>query len=478
MPERADAPIDTTIPRRAWTVLLLAGAATMLPAVNLSIMYVVYPEVARAFPSVSNASLSWILNGYTVVSSATLVLGGVVSDRTGRKRSLLVGCAVFAGASIMCGLAPNVGVIIAGRFVIGVAASLVVTAATSLALREFPAARRSTAFGVLSAFGGIAAAAGPSLGSIVIDLGGWRWAFWVNVPIAVVVLVFGGRVFIESRDASVRRVPDPLGAALLMAGVALGILALVESPSWGWGDRRTVGCLLGAAVLLGWLLARSARHPVPIIDLTLFRYRNFTLLNLSSFLVSVGWFGMYFELVQFLRTTWGFGLLEAGLLVTPIPFGAGVLGPLGGRVADRVGYRPMLLVGSMAFVAGSLWSITMVDAERDVGAFLVGITLIAVGTGLVFPSVQGGTVVGTPPDRYAMATGLNQTIQRVGSAIGNALAVVFVTSVGAALAFDRMFWVMLVVSVLMVPAAFALRSGSEVTGAHAGVRRRTPATTP
>jgi EmrB/QacA subfamily drug resistance transporter len=442
-------------------VLILAGVGSMLPAINLSIMYVVYPEIATAFPSVTNAELSWILNAYTIVSAATLVLGGVASDRTGRKRSMLIGAALFGGGSALCALAPNVAVIVAGRVIIGVAASLVVTASTSLALREFPATRRATAFGVLSSFGGVAAAAGPSLGSIIVDLGGWRWAFWINVPLAAIVVIGGLKVFEESRDLSVRRFPDPLGAVMLMVGVGAGILALVQSPSWHWIDVRTIACLCVAAALLAALLARSARHPAPIIELALFRYRNFTLLNLSSFLVSVGWFGMYFVLVQFLRNTWHYSLLEAGLLVTPIPFGAGVLGPLGGRIADRVGYRPMLTVGSGAFIAGALWLVLAVDSTPDVPMFLVGITLIAIGTGLVFPSVQGGTVVGMPPDRYAMASGLNQTIQRMGSAIGNALAVVFVSSVGPGGAFDRMFLVLLGVSVLMLPAALALRSGTE-----------------
>jgi EmrB/QacA subfamily drug resistance transporter len=452
---------DDTISRRAWMILFLAGVGSMLPAVNLSIMYVVYPEIAVAFPGTSNAQLSWILNGYTIVSAATLVIAGVLSDRTGRKRAMLVGCVGFGGASVLCALAPNVGTIILGRLVIGAAASLVVTASTSLALREFPPGRRATAFGALSSFGGLAAAAGPSLGSFIIALGGWRWAFWINVPLAVLVVVVGIRLFDESRDPAARRPPDVAGAGLLLAGVSAGILGLVQSPTWGWLDPRTIGCMAASALLLSLLLGRSAVHPAPIVDLALFRYRNFTLFNLSSFLVSVGWFGMFFVLVQFLRITWGYSLLESGLMITPIPFGAGVLGPLGGRLADRIGYRPMLLVGSSSFVAGSIWFLLTVSSTPNVAAWFVGITLIAVGTGLVFPSVQGGAVIGTPPERYAMATGLNQTIQRIGSAIGNALAVVFVTSVGPARSIDRIFVMLLAVSLLMVPLAFALRTGSE-----------------
>ena len=453
-----------TVSRRAWFVLLLAGMAAVLPAINLSVMYVLYPEIQKAFPDVSAARMSWVLNGYTIASSATLVVGGVVADRWGRKRWLLIGCAVFGLGSALCALAPGVDAIIVGRLVIGVAASFVVTAHVSLALREFPLSRRATAFGVLSSFGGLAAAAGPSLGSLVL-LAGWRWGFWLNVPIAALIVLFGARYFEESRDPTARAFPDVVSAALLLFGVGLGILAVVQSPSWGWLDVRTVVCLVVAVGLLAVMLVRSSRHLSPIVDLRLFRSRNVSLFNASSFLVSIGWFGMYFLLVQYLRTTWDYGLIGAGLLVTPIPFGAGVLGPLCGRYADRFGYRPMLLGGALAFAAGAVWFITMVGTERDVLAWMIGIVPIAIGTGLVFPSVQAGSVIGTPPEQYAVAAGLNQTIQRIGSALGNALAIAFVASVGVTRAFDRVFVVVLLSALTIVGAAFALTGSGAPTAA-------------
>ena len=148
-----------------------------------------------------------------------------------------------------------------------------------------------------------------------------------------------------------------------------------------------------------------------------------SIFNITAFLVSVGWFGMYFALVQFLRGTWDYGLLEAALLVTPIPFGAGVLGILGGRVADRIGYRSMLIAGAVAFAVGSLWMMVAIEPEPNVVAWMIGIVPIAIGTGLVFPSFQGGAVIDTPPDQYAVAVGVNQTVQRIGSALGGAVAI-------------------------------------------------------
>lgn len=443
--------------RRAWRVLLLAGLGSMIPAVNLSVMYVVYPELQREFTGVSAGELSWALNGYTIVSSATLVLGGVLSDRTGRRRAMLAGVALALVSAVLCGSATSVGMLIAGRVALAIGASLIVPASTALALREFPLERRAAAFGALSAFGGLSAAAGPTIGAFVIELFGWRGAFWINVPLAGAVLILGPFVFRESRDESVRRLPDPLGAVLLMSSLSLLILALVQSPAWTWGDARTVGCLVAGVVLGAALLVRSSRHPVPIFDLSLFRHRNFALMNAVSFVASIGWFAMFFALTQFLRSTWDMSLVEAGLLVSPVPFGAGVLGPIGGRLADRHGYRPMMIGGALAFCAGAIWCIVVIPDAPNLWAWLPGIVLIGIGTGGVFPSVQGGTVIGMPPERYGIAAGVNQTIQRIGSAVGNAVAVMVLASSGPARTFDVAWVIVFVAGALTLVAALGLR---------------------
>ena len=435
----------------------------MIPSINLSIMYVVYPEIQREFSHTSPGALSWILNGYTIVAAATLVLGGVLADRTGRKRALLVGSAVSLLAVVVCGSAPNANTLLVGRVLLAFAASLLIPASTSLVLRAFPPHKSAMAFGVLSSFGGVSAAAGPSLGAFIIDLGGWRWAFFANVPLALVTLLVGPKVLKESRDERTRDIPDLIGAAMLMVGLTSAILAVVQSPAWGWGDRRTLGALSVGVVLLASMVLRSLRHRSPFIDVRLFRYRNFALMNATSCGFAVAWFGMFFVLTQFLRNGWNFELLKAGLLVSPVPFGAGVLAPIGGRVADRVGYRPMMIAGAIAFGLGALWYIFVVTATPSVARWMPGIILIAIGTGFVFPSVQGGTVVGMPADRYAIASGVNHTVQRVGAVVGNAIAVMFVASVGPARAFDRFMWIVLACSILMVPVALAMTPGSQTS---------------
>ena len=445
----------------AKRVLFVAGVAQMIPSINLSIMYVVYPEIQREFSDTSAGELSWILNGYTIVAAATLVLGGVLADRTGRKRALIVGSAMSLVAVLICGAAPDATTLLIGRIVLALAASLLIPAATSLVLLAFPATMSARAFGVLSSFGGVSAALGPSLGAVIIAIGGWRWAFFANVPLALITLVLGPKVLTESRDERTRDMPDLIGAAMLMVGLTSAILAVVQSPEWGWGDIRTLSALTFGVVLLALMVLRSLHHPSPFIDVRMFRYRNFALMNATSCGFAVAWFGMFFVLTQFLRNVWDFEILKAGLLVSPVPFGAGVLAPIGGRVADRVGYRPMLISGAFAFGVGALWYIFVVTATPSVALWIPGIVLIAIGTGLVFPSVQGGTVVGMPADRYTIASGVNHTVQRIGAVVGNAIAVMFVASVGPEGAFDRIFWIVFVCSVLMVPVALALKPGAQ-----------------
>ena len=456
------------ISRRVWLVVIIAGIATTLPSINLSIMYVVYPEIQRAFPKVGQGPLSWVLNSYTVVSSATLVLGGVIADRTGRKRAQRIGVLVFLLGSVLCATANGVGLIIVGRTLMGLASAVMITATIAIALRDVPPSRRATAFGVTSSFGGVGAAAGPAIGSAIISAGGWRWAFWINVPIALLVLVTGQIVFRESREETDEPFPDPVGAGLLLVGVSLGILALVQSPTWHWLDARTWSCLALAAIVLSALVTRSLHHSRPVVDFRLFRHRNFALLTTGAFVLGVSWFGAYFVLVQFLRNQWHYGLLEAGLLVSPIPFGAGVLAPLCGRVADRIGYRVLVMSGGAAFTLASAWMLLMVTDEPSIARWMPGVILMAIGTGISFPAVQGGPVVDMAPDQYAVAMGFNQTVQRIGSAIGNAIAIVFVASAGYIGGFDRMFSVMLVGSMMLFALGVSLRY--RTVGGYAAAR--------
>ena len=446
-------------PARGWAVLSLIGIATALTGINLSVMYVVYPEIQQAFPEASSAQTSWVLNGFTLIMAATLIIGGVLGDRYGRKRSLIVGLACLGLGSTLCATAPGVGLIVIGRLVIGLGASLISTSSVAIVLREFPPEHRAAAFGVLGSFGGVAAAAGPSIGSMVLELGGWRWAFWINVPLALVSLVLGVLLLSESRNPDANDFVDALSALLMLVSVGLIVLAVVQLPAWGIEDLRTVACVAVAATSAAYLCVRMAGQAAPLVDLALVRERNSAIFNAIAFVMGVGWFGMYLAVVLFLRDTWDYTLLHAGLAITPVFIGAAVLGPLGGRVADRFGFRPNLMAGGLALAVGALWLIVRLQNEPDTSVWFIGIVPIAIGTGLVFPSFQAGAIIASSPEQYGTAAGVNQTLQRVGAAIGTAITVALVEVAGTEQALDHVLWVIVAAAAVTTAAAAGLAHG-------------------
>jgi MFS family permease len=332
--------------------------------------------------------------------------------------------------------------VIVGRAVQAVGASAFTPAGVALMVAAFPPERLASAMGTWAIAGGVASAAGPGLGGIVIDGLGWRWAFWLVVPLALAVLVAGPRVLHEAaRPETDRRLPDLVGAALIMAAATAITLALVKGPSWGWLDRRT---LLAAAVGVAGVavvLVRSAHHPSPIIELGLFRLRTVQLGNAGTFTFSFSWFGMFFGLVLFLDQSWGWSLLEAGLASAPVPLLAGLCGVWVGRRADVAGHRRYVVPGALVYGAAAAWFALFLDDEPNLFVLLVGIVAIGVASGMVFPSMQAVALYGVPPDRHGMASAIMFTIQRLSITFGVALVLGLL---GTTTSVTPIVWVMFV----------------------------------
>jgi EmrB/QacA subfamily drug resistance transporter len=431
---------------RAKRVLVLGSMCSFVNSLNLSIMYVAFPDLTRSFPEASAARLSWVLNAYTVVAAATLVLAGVVADRWGRRRTLLTGVTVFATASAVCALAPTTSILIGARAVQAVGSALITPASIALILDEVPTERRATAIATWGAIGAAAAAAGPSLGAVLIDLAGWRAAFWVSVPIAAVVVPTGWRTFRESRDPSPRPLPDVFSVLCLMTGVSLVILALTQSDDWGWGDGKTLASLGGGVLLVAVLLVRSALIRNPVLDLALFRHPALRVSAAASLLYGMGFFAMFFGTVLFLRQVWGYSTVEAGLLITPVPVATAFVASFAGRVADRHGHRRLMIPGGALFTLGALFLVVRADDDPDPWAtWLPAVVVLGLGSGMVWPAIHGAAVHGVPGASYGSATAINQTVQRVGTALGVATTISLVAGwdagdgVGG---FRSMFWLM------------------------------------
>lgn len=408
------------------------GLVSLQTAMALSIIFVVYPDLVAAFPDNSAAELSWVLNSFTIVGAATLVLGSAVGERWGRKRTLMLGTAGFAVASALAAMAPNVELIIAARVLMALCASLSLPSGATLVMRAFPQQLRGTAVGTWSAFGAVAAALGPSVGGFLVDAGSWRWAFWFNVPLGAVA--FGAAWFVleESRSDHPGELPDLVGSLLVLTGVSALIFGLVQSDDWGWVDPRTLGAIATGALLVALLMWRSARHPYPVVRLDLFSHPTYLVGNISMTMYAISFFSFQFISILFLTRVWEFSIRDAGLLATPVFVFTGIMAMMGGRWADRVGYRPVLAPGITLWVLAIALLLWGLEGERNLGLWLVTASVGGIGSGLVWGALFGIIMRDLREEQLSAGASVNQTTQRIGNAMGVAIAVTLIgTGFGA-----------------------------------------------
>ena len=308
--------------RRA-RVAAIVSVGVFVASLDLFIVNIAFPDIQRDFAGTSLASLSWVLNAYAIVFAALLVPAGRWADRTGRKRAFLGGLALFTLASAACAAAPSIGVLIAARVVQAAGAAVLMPASLGLLLPEFPPEKRGLAIGLWAAVGGTAAAAGPVIGGLLVELS-WRWVFLVNIPIGIAAIVAGTRVLHEIREEGAER-PDLVGAGLLTAAVATLIGGIIEGPDWGWTDGRVLGLFAVALVLSVAFVVRSGRHPVPVVEPALLKVRAFAAANVAGIFFFIGFSAMLLGSVLWLTEVWGETALGAGLKIAPGPVDGGAV---------------------------------------------------------------------------------------------------------------------------------------------------------
>jgi EmrB/QacA subfamily drug resistance transporter len=454
---------------RRWQVLTVVVAGVFMAGLDLFIVNIAFPQIQRDFPGTSLGSLSWVLNAYTIVFAAFLVVAGRWSDAFGRKRSFLLGVGLFTGASAACAAAPSIGFLVGARAVQGLGAALLMPASLGLLLPEFPPVRRHVAIGAWAAVGGVAAAAGPPLGGLLVQAS-WRWVFLVNVPVGLAALVAGWRVLREVRHPEPSR-PDFLGAGVLTVAVATLVGAIVQGERWGWGSGRIVGLLAVAALLLAVVARRIARHPAPIVEPALLAVRAFSLATLGSLLFFAAFAAMLLACVLFLTGVWHESTLTAGLMIAPGPALAAASAIPGARLGRRFGASRVGAVGTVLFALGGVWWIARLGAARHfAGDFLPGMMIGGIGVGLVIPSLTAMVAATLPPERLATGIAVQVTGRQLGSALGAAILVAVVGTAHTAQDFTGAWRLMLAASLLAglvlvaatVARAPALRSAPEV----------------
>jgi EmrB/QacA subfamily drug resistance transporter len=447
-PTTAAGPATTTsetLPGHATLTFVLTALGAFIASLDLSIVNVAFPAIHRSFSHDSQADLAWILTGYSIMFGALLVTGGRTGDRIGRRRTFFLGLTVFGVGSALCGLAPTVPLLVGGRVLQGAGAAFALPSSLGLLLAAFPGERRSQMVALWGGIGALAVATGPSLGAVLVTEWGWRLVFYVNIPVCLVTIIAGRRILVEApRPPTVAGRSDYLGVLLLTAGLGAIVLGVSEGGTWGWAGGRTIGTLLLGIVLLPTFVWRSSRHANPVLDLSLFRSRTLTLADTATVIYSMGFFALLLGNILFLTGVWDYSILRAGLSVTPGPLVVAVVAGPAGRLASRVGFRPVLIAGAGVFTFALLWYVFRVGAHPAyVTEWLPATLLGGLGIALTFPVISAAAVSSLPPQRFAVGSAINQTARQIGGALGIAVLVAILgTATGpSALHAFRHLWI-------------------------------------
>jgi EmrB/QacA subfamily drug resistance transporter len=402
------------------TLLLLCGIQ-FLDVVDSSITNVAFPSIQRAL-HFSQQNLQWVASGYLLTYGGFLLLGGRLADLLGRRRILVAGLVVFAACSLAAGLAQTEGVLIAARVVQGVGAAMMAPAALSILTTTFGEGHdRNTALGAWGAISGLAAAAGVFLGGVLSEGPGWRWVFYVNVPLCMLALGAAFRLLSGARKRAPLAEFDTPGALLATGGRLLLVYGLIKAPDVGWGKARTVGILGAAALILLAFLANERRSRNPLIPLSIFRVKGLAAADATWLIGMAGFFSMFFFLTLYMQEVLHFSPIQAGAAYLPVTACLALASGVSSQLFSRIGTRPVVVAGAL-LSAGGIYYLSRIPVDGSyVSDLLPGLVTMSVGFGAVFVGVTTAANAGVPSHTAGLAAGLLSASQQLGMALGLAI---------------------------------------------------------
>lgn len=443
----------------ASRVLLVASFGAFLAFLDATIVNVAFPSIRDSFPEADVGALSWVLNAYNITFAALLILFGRLTDLLGRRRSFVLGVGIFTLASVLCGIAPSVELLIGARVIQAVGAAMLVPASLALVIAAFPSDRRAHAVGIWGASAAVAAGLGPPIGGVLVELWDWRAAFLVNLPFGVVAVWAARHELVESRAPGRRMVPDLLGALLLVLALAALNLGIVRSEDWGWTGPATIASFVAATVLAALFVISSRRHRAPMLDPLLLRLRSFNVGSVATVVAGLGFYAYLLTNVLWLQYVWGYSVIQTGLALVPASLIAAVVAARLGPLADKHGYRPFVVPGAIIWAAAFLWYHQVVGVEPAFWAqWLPGQILSGLGVGATLPLLGSAALAAVPGGRYATASAVVSAARQVGGVLGIAVIVVLIGELAPATIVDslRNSWLLsvgafLLVAVLAIP---------------------------
>jgi EmrB/QacA subfamily drug resistance transporter len=419
----AEAPDASSLAtRRGIAILLLLSLVQFMDILDASILNIALPSIKDDL-GFSQQSLQWVVNGYILTYGGFLLLGGRMADLLGRRLVLVTGLVVFAGSSLIGGLAHSESLLIGARFAQGLGAAMLSPAALSSLTSTFRSTRdRNTALGVWAAVSGIGGAAGVLFGGLLTEGPGWRWVLFVNVPFSAVAFVGAFLLLKKERIMRGRLASfDALGALLVTSGMLLLVYALVKAPDVGWGATRTIAELASAAVILVAFVVNELRVANPLVPMTILRVKGVAVADATQLVAVAGFVPMFFFLTLYMQTVLHYSPIQTGLAYLPLTGGFIIAASISSQLFARIGTKPVILVGA-AIAAGGLYWLSRIPLDGSyVSDLLPGLLVSSIGLGGVFTGLTTAANAGVDADQAGLAAGLLNTGQQLGTALGLAI---------------------------------------------------------
>jgi EmrB/QacA subfamily drug resistance transporter len=399
--------------------LALTSVAFFMVSLDALVVITALPAIHRDLGA-SLATLQWTVNAYTLAYAVGIITAAALGDQLGRRRVFAAGLALFSAASAACALAPTVEVLIAARAIQGVGAAIIMPLSLTILTTSYPAERRGAVVGIWGGIAGLAVAGGPLVGGAITQGLDWHWIFWVNVPIGLVAATLALIRLAESAGPPTRL--DPLAVALVSGGASGVVLGLVRAVDRGWGSAETIATLGLGLLLLADFVSWELRAPEPMLPMRLFRSLPFSAASLTGFFMSGSLFAAAFLVAQYFQLALGYSPFETGLRVLPWTATPLVVAPLAGALSDRVGRRPLMVVGLLLQGAGFAWFAQVAGTGVDYWRSIVALLVAGVGVSMALPVAPAAVLGAVARSDMGKASAVNSTLQRFGSAFGVAVA--------------------------------------------------------
>ncbi|MGN6722823.1 MAG: MFS transporter [Marmoricola sp.] len=446
--------------QRPHFVLGVLSLAAFMASLDVFIVNVAFDAIGHDFRGTNITQLSWVLNAYAILYAAFLVPAGRFADRYGRKGGFLIGLSLFTIASAASGLAGGIWWLVAFRALQAIGAALLTPASLGLVIAAAPAAKREQWVRIWAATGALAAALGPAVGGVLVEAS-WRWVFFVNIPIGIAAVLATVVWVPSSRDTSITRNPDVLGAGLLAVSIGSLALAIVEGPSWGWLATRTdIAWAASVLALLGFV-ASSRRHPAPVIAPALLKVKAFAASNATSLLFSVPFAGSLLTTILWMQQVWHYSALETGFGVAPGPLMVPIFAAIAHRLSRRVPVGVIVSIGCLLFAAGGVIMLSSVGVTPNyAGEILPGWLVGGAGVGLALPNILSSATADLPATQAATGSAVVNMSRQIGTVLGVSLVVAVLGSplsyAAAHTVFVRAWWLLAAAGVLAAVTAIRM----------------------